>query len=102
MLNQNQLRRQLSSASADINDTNHSLDLLKKVQDEIRKAKSIQFEGKNFSSEPQLNDFYKPSVEMKQYQLLFIGGVGIGAGCIVHKLAKYKTHYYFSSCIILA
>ena len=73
-----ELRQQLSDANADINDTNHSLDLLKKVQ-------SIQFEGRTFSREPQLNDYYKSSDKMKEYQYIVIGATGPTGGYLIHK-----------------
>ena len=40
----------------------------------------IQFDGRSFS------DFYKPSDEMKEYQYVVIGVVGLGAGFLVYKI----------------
>lgn len=54
------LRQQLSDANADINDTNHALDLLKKIN-------TISYQGKTFTKEPTVNDYYKPSDKMKRY-----------------------------------
>lgn len=74
-----QLRQQLADANRDIEDTNKALDTLRQVQ-------TIQYNDRTFSREPQLNDFYKSSNEMKEYQYLIIGGVGIGVGYIANKL----------------
>ena len=60
-----ELRQQLSDANADINDTNKALDELKQIQS-TEKYK-----------EPQLNDFYKPSDEMKEYQYITTVVIGI-------------------------
>ena len=74
-----QLRQQLADANKDIDSTNKALDLLKQVQ-------SIQYNGKTFDREPQLSDFYKPSEEMKNYQCLVIGSIGVGAGYVIYKV----------------
>ena len=73
-----QLRQQLSDANDDIEQTNKALDMLRQVQ-------SIQYNGKTFNREHQLNDFYQPSDEMKEYQYITIGSVGIGTGYILSK-----------------
>ena len=73
-----QLRQQLADANNDIEGTNKALDTLRKVR-------SIQYEGQTFDREPQLNDFYEPSSEMKEYQYLVVVGLGIGAGFLTYK-----------------
>ena len=57
------LRQELSDANRDINATNASLE-------QLGKALAIQYKGRRFNREPQLADFYKPSDEMKEYQLI--------------------------------
>ena len=60
--------QELSDASADINDTNHPLDLLRKVrQEEQRRFQYTGENGRNYSGEPQLSSFYTPSPEMRRY-----------------------------------
>ena len=49
------LRRQASDSNADINDTNRALEELRKI-----------------TREPKLEDYYEPSDEMKEYQLVFV------------------------------
>ena len=61
------LRQQLSDANADINETNNALDELRQIQSTNTLSKY---------KEPQLNDFYKPSNEMKEYQYLSTGIIG--------------------------
>ena len=39
-----------------------------------------------FNREPRLSDFYKPSNEMKEWQKLIIGALGLGGGYLIHKL----------------
>ena len=75
-----QLRQQLADANADISNTNKALDMLIQVQ-------TIQFNGRSFDREPQLSDFYKPSDEMREYQMLFIGGIGLGAGYLIYRIS---------------
>ena len=74
-----QLRQQLADANKDIGETNRALEQLRQVQ-------SIQYNGKTFNREPQLNDFYKPSDEMKEYQYITIGVVGVGSGYLLSKI----------------
>lgn len=72
------MREQLSDANADINQTNKTLD-------EQRKIRTIEYGGMRFTREPQLSDYYKPSKDMQKYQMIFIGGIGIASGCLIHK-----------------
>ena len=95
-----ELRQQLSDANADINDTNHALDLLAKV-------------GKTFPRESSVGDYYKPSDKMKQYQYVVVGVTGLAGGYMMHRfltgptglkpgwcfpceLNKLRTHYGFA------
>ena len=74
-----QLRQQLADTNKDIGETNRALEQLRQVQ-------SIQYNGKTFNREPQLNDFYKPSDEMKEYQYITIGVVGVGSGYLLSRI----------------
>ena len=67
-----ELRQELSDANTDINETNKSLD-------ELRQIQSTKYKG------PQLNDFYKPSEEMKEYQYITTGVIGICSGYLLFK-----------------
>ena len=67
-----ELRQQLSDANADTNETNKALD-------ELRKIQSMKYK------EPHLNDFYKPREEMKEYQYLTTGLIGISSGYALFK-----------------
>lgn len=66
------LKEQLRDANTDINQTNMALDKLRKIQ-------TIKYDGMRFNREPQLLDHYKPSKEMQEYQMVFIGGVSIAS-----------------------
>ena len=74
-----QLRQQLADANIHIENTNRALEQLRQVQ-------SIQYNGKTFNREPQLNDFYKPSDEMKEYQYITVGVVGVGSGFLLSRI----------------
>lgn len=39
-----------------------------------------------FNREPKLSDFWQPSDEMKQYQLIYIAVFGLTSGYLIHKL----------------
>ena len=72
------LRQQLSDANADINETNKSLKNLYEIQNEYQKEEE---------KEPKLENYYKPSQEMKEYQnvVYFFEGLAIG-------YVGYKTY----------
>ena len=73
------LRQQLSDANADINRTNTALKTLVRV-------KSLEKEySESAGNEPKLEDYYKPSDEMKEYQNVAFFLVGISGGFIVYK-----------------
>ena len=38
---------------------------------------------RTFTTRPELHDFYKPSTEMRNYQNLAMGVVGVGSGLIL-------------------
>ena len=63
------LRRQASDANADINNTNHALEELRKITRELK-----------------LEDYYKPSDEMKEYQLVVVLLMGLGGGWVLYKI----------------
>ena len=68
-----ELRQKLSDANADLNATDKALD-------ELRKIQFIEYK------QPQLEDYYKPSDEMKEYQYLTTGIIGPSAGYALFKL----------------
>ena len=75
-----ELRQQLADANHDIEDTNKALDMLRQVR-------TIRFKNTKFDREPRLSDFYKPNEEMRDYQYLVMGGLGVGAGYLIYKMA---------------
>ena len=40
------------------------------------------------ASKPNLDDYYKPSKEMKEYQILTMAVVGLGSGMVGYKVYK--------------
>ena len=72
-------RHQLVEANMDIKITNRALLELNHYS-EVTEARSK-------ASEPNLNDYYKPSKEMEGYQTLTMAAVGLGSG-----LAGYKVY----------
>ena len=73
-------RHQLIEANKDLETTNKAL-----VEYNKAIAKQEQL------SEPTLNDFYKPSKEMKEYQALTMAAVGLGTGLVGHRIYKWYT-----------
>ena len=71
------LKGDIKDAEDDMQKVNDSLDLLAKVR-------TITFKNRRFSREPKLEDFYKPSNEMKSYQWLFSGIAGAATGFVLH------------------
>ena len=63
------LRQQTSDANADTNDTNRALEELRKI-----------------TIEPKLEDYYKPSDEMKEYQLVLVSLMGLGGCWVLYKI----------------
>ena len=70
----NQLERELQAANQDINQTNKALL-------ELSKYKSIQ------EPEPKLEDYYHPSSEAKEYQMVATAILGLASGFGAYKVA---------------
>ena len=76
-------RHQLADANADINITNKALASLSKALE--YQVNRLEFEAE---PEPNLNDYYKPSKEMEEYQALAMTIVGLGSGFVGYKVYK--------------
>ena len=74
-------RHQLIEANADIKTTNKAL---LEYNEALRRA-----EERSVRDEPTLNDFYKPSKEMKEYQALTMAAVGLTSGLVGHRIYKW-------------
>ena len=72
-------RQELTEANADINETNKALE-------NYKKAIEIVYEGRKFTREPHIWDFYTPSEEMKDYMTLAIGTMGLVGGWMGGKI----------------
>ena len=70
------LRQQLSDANADINQTNKSLKNLQNLKNEYEEG---------VEEEPKLENYYKPSEEMKEYQSVMFFLFGTTGGYLIHK-----------------
>ena len=79
------LRQQLSDANADINKTNMSLKNLAEINNNFKNLQNEYYAAEN---EPKLEDYYKPSDEMKEYKILSFSIIGIGTGYVVYKFIK--------------
>ena len=80
------LRQQLSDANADINRTNMSLKTLSEMNNRV---KSLEQEYNTAEeNKPKLEDYYKPSDEMKEYQNVAFFLVGISVGYIFYKISE--------------
>ena len=78
-------RHQLADANVDIHITNKALlSLSKALKYQINK---LELEASE-ASEPNLNDYYKPSKEMEEYQALAMAIVGLGSGFVGYKVYK--------------
>ena len=75
------LEKKLSYANADINKTNMSLKKLAEINNRYKYLKE-EYEK---SEPPKLEDYYKPSDEMKDYQNVSFFLVGISGGYLVYK-----------------
>ena len=73
------LRQQLSDANEDINQTNKSFEILKKLQNEYQEEEE---------NKPKLENYYKPSKEMKEYKNIFFLLGGLISGYLGYKIYK--------------
>ena len=76
---QAKLRQERSDANEDFKEINKSLKDYKKVT-------TLVFDGKKFTREPHIWDFYNPSDEMKEYMTLTIGTIGLVGGWTGEKI----------------
>ncbi len=76
---QAKLRQERSNANEDFKEINKSLKDYKKVT-------TLVFDGKKFTREPHIWDFYNPSDEMKEYMTLTIGTIGLVGGWTGEKI----------------
>ena len=77
---------QLIDANADINITNKALlSLSKALKYKINK---LELEGK---PEPNLSDYYKPWIEMEEYQTMLMTIVWVGSGFVGYEIYKRAT-----------
>ena len=67
-------------------DTKNHIVTTDKSLHQLRQVQSIQYNGKTFDKELQLNDFYHSSDEMKEYQYIAIGVIGVGSGYLLRKM----------------
>ena len=72
------LRQEKKEADADFEKINKALRDYKKV--------TLIFDGKKFTRQPHIWDFYEPSDEMKEYMTLSIGATGLVGGWAGHKI----------------
>ena len=68
------LRLELGDANKDFEETNRALEFL-------QKASSVD-------TQPTIHNFYEPSTEMKKYQDLTIGTLGLAAGTVGAAIIK--------------
>ena len=76
-------RHQLIEANKDLETTNKALAQLSGA---LREAEAVRR-----NDMPTLNDFYKPSKEMKEYQALTMAVAGLGTGLVGHRIYKWYT-----------
>ncbi len=74
-----ELRQERSDDNEDFKEINKSLKDYKKVT-------TLVFDGKKFTREPHIWDFYNPSDEMKEYMTLAIGTIGLVGGWTGEKI----------------
>ena len=80
------LRLQAIEANQDINQTNKSLENLGKILNQVKYLQNeVREEEEN---KPQLENYYKPSKEMKEYQNVFSLLIGITGGYLGYKVYK--------------
>ena len=74
---ENQLRREIQEANADMNRTNESLDNLSAARKEYDALMALRSRR---SVEPKLSNYYTPSGDMQYYQRVVAVMVGVGCG----------------------
>ena len=72
------LRREKENANEDFKNINKALRNYEKA--------TLIFDGKKFTRQPHIWDFYEPSSEMKEYMTLAIGTVGLVGGWTGQKI----------------
>ena len=80
------LRLQAIEANQDINQTNKSLENLGKIMNRVKNLQNEYEEEEE--NKPQLENYYKPSNEMKEYQNVFSLLIGITGGYLSYKIYK--------------
>ena len=75
------LRQEKKEADADFKKINKALK-------DYGKATTLVFDGKKFTRQPHIWDFYDPSDEMKEYMTLSIGAMGLVGGWAGQKIAS--------------
>ena len=73
------LRRQRADANEELKSVNKSFK-------DYDKVTTLVFEGKKFTRQPHVWDFYNPSDEMKEYMTLSIGAMGLLGGWTGQKI----------------
>ena len=73
------LRQEKKEADADFKKINKALK-------DYEKVTTLVFDGKKFTRQPHIWDFYEPSSEMKEYMTLTIGTMGLVGGWTGHKI----------------
>ncbi len=73
------LRLEKKEADADFEKINKALR-------NYEKATTLVFDGKKFTRQPHLWDFYNPSDEMKEYMTLSVGTIGLVGGWAGQKI----------------
>ena len=73
------LRQEKKEADADFKKINKALK-------DYEKVTMLVFDGKKFTRQPHIWDFYEPSSEMKEYMTLTIGTMGLVGGWTGHKI----------------
>ncbi len=74
-------RRERSDADADFKNINKALK-------DYERVTTLVFDGKKFTRQPHISDFYEPSSEMKEYMTLAIGTMGLVGGCFIIIIIK--------------
>ena len=73
-------RQELLTSRADTSSVDKALDALRKIT--VIYTKNSR-KKRTFTRRPEFRDFYRPSTEMRNYQNLAMGVVGVGSGMIL-------------------